>query len=67
MEYTKSPWSRLQDTPFGSGIHHMASRENDVQDNVMVGNGVGLEKCIRDKDMDPKVLYHFERRKTYSV
>ena len=45
----------------------MAIWENDVQDNVMVGIGVGLETCIRDKDMDPKVLYHFGRRKTYSV
>ena len=57
MDYTKSPRSELRDTPFGSGIHHKASRENDVRDNVMVGNGVCLETCIRDKDLDPGFTY----------
>ena len=37
----------------GSGIHHMASREKNVRDNVVVGIVVGGETCIRDKDMDP--------------
>ena len=56
MDYTKFPQSRPQDTPFGSGIHHKASRENDVKDNVMVRIGVGWETYIRDKDMDRKYL-----------
>ena len=56
MDYTKFPQSRPQDTPFGSGIHYKASRENDVRDNVMAGIGVGRETCIRDKDMDPTYL-----------
>ena len=54
MDYTKSPRYGSRDTPFGSGIHHKASQENDVWDNVMVGIDVGRETCIRDKDMDPK-------------
>ena len=54
-EYTNPTW----DTHFGSGIHHKASRENDVRendvrDNVMVRIRVGRETCIRDKDMDPE-------------
>ena len=53
MDYTKSPQTRPRDTPFGSGIHHKASQENDVPGNVMVGIGVGRKTCIRDKDMDP--------------
>ena len=31
----------------------MASQENDVRDNVMVGIGAGQETCIQDKDIDP--------------
>ena len=48
----KSPLSGPRDTPFGSGIHHKASREIDVPDNIMVEIGVGQETCIWDKDMD---------------
>ena len=55
MNYTKSPRSGPWDTTWGSGIHHKASRENDIWDNVMVGIGVGWETCIRDKDMDPRI------------
>ena len=53
MDDTESPPSMPRDTPLGSGIHHKASRENDVRDNVMIGIGVGRETCIRDKDIDP--------------
>ena len=55
MDYFKSPRSGPRETPLGSGIHHKASRENDVQGNVMIRIGVGQETCIRDKDMDPKI------------
>ena len=53
MDYTTSPRSGPQETPFGSGIHHKASRESDVLDNFIVQIGVGQETCIQDKDIDP--------------
>ena len=59
VDYTKSPRSGPRDTVFKSEIHHKASRENDVRDNVMVGIGVGRETCIRDKDMDSFYLDQF--------
>ena len=57
MDYTNTPRSGPWDTPFWSGIHHKASRENNLRDNVMVGIGVGWVTCIRDKDMDPKATH----------